>query len=306
MRSLLAAAAAALVAACASAPAKPAASAAQAAQAAPAAAPAPVLAPGEEWFMTAAGTAGDLRVSVGGAGGVPVVFLHGLGADLEVWRAQLDHLRARGVRAIAYDQRGHGGSDRPGDGVYSVDALVDDLEAVTKALSIRRFVLVGHSMSGAVLSAWVGRHAETVAGLVYVDAVGAFDAVPRSAIREMIAKDAARGPAEVRAAYEEMLGEKARPATRERVLASVASLEPRAFASLRRSMAEADSRAAHARYSGPAVAIETGAQALPFSASAALGIRRVVVPDVSHWLMLDAPAETNAAIDAFLATLAAG
>jgi pimeloyl-ACP methyl ester carboxylesterase len=253
--------------------------------------------------MSVAGGAGELRVSVGGAGGLPMVFVHGLGADLEVWRAQLDHVRAAGIRAIAYDQRGHGGSDRPRDGVYTIDALVDDLGRVVKALSLKRFVLVGHSMAGAVLSVYAGKYPDAVAGLVFVDAVGGMDAIPRGAIREMIATDATRDAEGVKAAYVEMLGTKARPATRERVLASAALLEPRAFAALRRSMAEAPTTAAFARYHGPSVAVETGAQPLPFSASATLHVPRVVVPDVSHWLMLDAPEPTNAAIDGFLATV---
>jgi pimeloyl-ACP methyl ester carboxylesterase len=100
-----------------------------------------------------------------------------------------------------------------------------------------------------------------------------------------------------------MLGPKARPETRRRVLASAATLEPRAFASLRRSMIEAPSRDAFGRYRGPAVAVESTAQPVTFLAAAALGLRRVVVPDVSHWIMLDAPGPTNAALDAFLATI---
>jgi pimeloyl-ACP methyl ester carboxylesterase len=253
--------------------------------------------------MSVQGGAGELRVSVGGAGGIPVVFVHGLGADLEVWRAQLDHVRAAGFRAVAYDQRGHGSSDRPSDGVYTIGALVDDLDRVVNALSLRRFVLVGHSMAGAVISAYAGAHPDAVAGLVYLDAAGSFEAVPRGAVRDLIAADAARDAEGVRAAYVEMLGPKAREETRKRVLASAATLEPRAFASLRRSMIEAPSHDAFARYHGPSVAIETGAQPMPFAASAALGVRRVVLPDVSHWLMLDAPGPTNAALDAFLETI---
>jgi pimeloyl-ACP methyl ester carboxylesterase len=299
-----------LAAACAHAPAPtPAASAAAAAppvasasNAGPAAPAGNAASPGDEWFLSVAGGAGDLRVSVGGAGGTPVLFVHGLGADMEVWRAQLDHLRALGVRAIAYDQRGHGASDRPSDGVYTIDALVDDLDRVVTALSLERFVLVGHSMSGAVISAYAGAHPDAVAGLVYVDAVGSFDTLPPGAVRDFIAADADRDAAGVRTAFVEMLGN-AREETRRRVLASVASLEPRAFISLRRSMIEAPSREAFARYHGPTVAIETGAVAPPFAASAALGVRRVLVPDVSHWLMLDAPAATSAALDAFLAAV---
>jgi hypothetical protein len=70
--------------------------------------------PAAERFTWVEGKAGRLRVSDGGAGGIPVVLVHGLGSDLAVWRAQLDHLRA-GRRAIAYDQRGHGRSEKARD-----------------------------------------------------------------------------------------------------------------------------------------------------------------------------------------------
>jgi pimeloyl-ACP methyl ester carboxylesterase len=70
-----------------------------------------------------------------------------VGADLEVWRPQLDHLRAT-RRVIAYDQRGHGESEKARDGAYNLEALVADLEAVRRALGLERMVLVGHSMSG--------------------------------------------------------------------------------------------------------------------------------------------------------------
>src|SRR6266542_3653455 len=90
-----------------------------------------------EQFVWVEGGAGRLRVSDGGAGGVPVVFVHGLGADLETWRAQLEHVRAA-RRAIAYDQRGHGESDRARDGVYTIAALADDLDHVARALALDR------------------------------------------------------------------------------------------------------------------------------------------------------------------------
>lgn len=284
---LLAVSAVALLAACSHAP------------------PAPPPAPAPEWFVSVPGGAGELRVSVGGAGttGHPVLFVHGLGADLDVWRPQLEYLRRDGVRAVAYDQRGHGSSERPRDGVYTIAALAEDLDRVVRALGLHRVVLVGHSMAGGVLAAYVAQHSDVVAGVVFVDAVGALDALPAQAIQQMVAKDATLDAEGVRAGFEEMLGPKARPQTREKVLAAVAKLEPRAFAALRRSMAETNARAAYARYGGPAVAIEAGPTPLPFLAAAALGVRRVPIADASHWLMLDEPAATNAAIDAFLATL---
>jgi pimeloyl-ACP methyl ester carboxylesterase len=248
------------------------------------------------------GTAGRLRVSDGGRGEPAVLFVHGLGNDLEAWRVPLEHLRPH-RRAVAYDQRGHGGSDRPRDGVYTVEALAADLEAVADALGLKRFVLVGHSLSGTVLSAYAGAHPERVAGLVYVDALGDFRAVPRPAIEEALRAESSPsfGAAEVRAAFAEMLGPAARPTTRERVLASVDRMEPRAFAALRRSGFYFEIGERLVAYRGPILAIEAEGEPNPIRASAVIaGAKRVGVPGVSHWLQLDDPAAFDRALDAFL------
>src|SRR5258708_9877088 len=92
------------------------------------------------------GKAGRLRISDGGSEGTSVLFVHGLGCRIDCWRAQLDHLRPF-RRAIAYDQRGHGDSDRSRAGVYTIEALADDLEAVVGPLGLERVFLVGPSMA---------------------------------------------------------------------------------------------------------------------------------------------------------------
>lgn len=267
--------------------------------------PGPPPRSGAERLVEVAGGGGALRVSDGGAGEPACVFVHGLGSDLEAWRAQLDHLRGRGVRAVAFDQRGHGGSERPRDGVYTIAALAEDVDRVVRALGLRRFVLVGHSLSGTVLTTYAGLHPDAVAGLVYVDAVGDLGAAPRAEIEEMLATDARLDAAGRRAEFTGMLDPHARPATRQRVLASLDRIDPPAFAALRRSMAALSAREALGRWRGPAVAIEAADDPSPIRASAVLGIRRVAVPDVSHWLMVDDPAAVNAALDAFLATVQA-
>src|SRR5207248_64303 len=73
-------------------------------------------------------------------------------------------------RVVAYDQRGHGASDRAPH--YSVDLLADDLDNLAKELHLGKFWLVGHSFSGTVLSVYAAKHADKLAGLVYVDAMG--------------------------------------------------------------------------------------------------------------------------------------
>ncbi len=54
--------------------------------------------------------------------GKPVVFIHGWSLGSAIWSLQADWLAAQGLRVIAYDRRGHAGSDKPADG-YDFDTL---------------------------------------------------------------------------------------------------------------------------------------------------------------------------------------
>lgn len=191
--------------------------------------------------------------------------------------------------------------------MYDLKALVADLEAVRRALGLERMILVGHSMSGPLLTLYAGAHPETVAGLVYLDAIGDFHAVPREHLKPVIDREASPsfGARERRAAFDEMLGATVRPATRERVLvlAALDRIDPPAFASLRRGLFEfRDARARFAGYQGPAVAVEAaGSPYAAMMAGQVLGLQRTEVAGVSHWLQLDDPDAVNRALDAFLA-----
>lgn len=266
----------------------------------------PAAAPAVEQVTWVEGGAGRLRVSDGGRGGVVVVLVHGLGSDLEVWRAQLDHLRAS-RRAIAYDQRGHGASDRADAAGYTIEALVDDLERVRAALALDRMVLAGHSMAGPVITTYAGRHPDRVAGLVYVDALGDFAAVPEPVVQELVAREAAApiGTPEIQAELGGMLGAAARPETRRRVLDAATRLDPPAFARLRASLfAIRNGRERLGAWRGPALAVEDAAAEAPqVLAAHVLGVPRTPVEGVSHWLQLDDPAALHRALDGFLAGL---
>lgn len=261
-------------------------------------------APGTERVAWVDGAAGRLRFSDGGSGGPPVVFLHGLGGDLEVWRAQLDHLRAS-RRAVAYDQRGHGQSDRARDGAYTLEALAADLEALRQGLGLDRMVLVAHSMSGAVITTYAGRHPDRVVGLLYLDAVGDFRVHPPEQVRPHVDRALAAGPTAEgrRAQFAPELRAPALPATRQRVFASLDRMDPAAFGPLFAAMLGLrDARERLSHYRGPAAAVEVAATPEPELAGTALGLPRRVVPGASHWLHLDAPEAVSREIDAFLAS----
>ncbi len=112
-------------------------------------------------------TAGaKLTVRDAGTGDLALIFLHYWGGSARTWDPVIACLPAS-VRSIALNQRGWGGSVAV-DGRYDLEALADDVLAVTEALAIRRFVIVGHSMGGKIAQILAGRRPTGLEGLVLV------------------------------------------------------------------------------------------------------------------------------------------
>lgn len=100
--------------------------------------------------------------------GVPVVLAHGTGQSRHSWGATVEALGARGLRAIAYDLRGHGESDRTER--YSIEAHAGDLRAVLAQVGAPA-ILVGASLGGVAMLEAVGDEVRPVAAraLVLID-----------------------------------------------------------------------------------------------------------------------------------------
>lgn len=82
----------------------------------------------------------------------PVILLHGFPESHRTWRGVAPLLKDR-FRLIMPDQRGFAGSDRPLDVAdYAADKLIDDIFALSEALGLESFALVGHDWGGAI--AW--------------------------------------------------------------------------------------------------------------------------------------------------------
>jgi pimeloyl-ACP methyl ester carboxylesterase len=67
-------------------------------------------------------------------------------------------------RIVAFDLRGHGQSERPANGNYSIETFGKDLDAVMEACvpAGERALLVGHSLGAMTIVAWAGAHPEAV------------------------------------------------------------------------------------------------------------------------------------------------
>lgn len=80
----------------------------------------------------------------------PLLLAHGTGDSLRSFDGFAPLLAHRGWRVIAWDQRGHGDSDRAA--LYSWDADVRDSWAVMDSTGSERMPLIGHSKGGMLMT----------------------------------------------------------------------------------------------------------------------------------------------------------
>lgn len=99
----------------------------------------------------------------GDQGDPSVVLLHGLGGDSSTWD-QIGPALATDRFVVAYDARGHGGSDHVD--AYSFELMRDDLLGLLDALDLAAPDLVGHSMGGVVAYLFAQAHPQRLRRLV--------------------------------------------------------------------------------------------------------------------------------------------
>ena len=91
----------------------------------------------------------DLAVAEAGAGGRPLMLVHGFTGAKEDMADWLEPLASRGWHAVAPDLRGHGASAKPvGAEHYGLARLAEEILALADALGWARFAVLGHSMGG--------------------------------------------------------------------------------------------------------------------------------------------------------------
>jgi pyruvate dehydrogenase E2 component (dihydrolipoamide acetyltransferase) len=109
-------------------------------------------------------------LELGEGDGVPVLLVHGFGADLNTWMFNQPALAA-GRRALALDLPGHGGSAKE-VGAGDAENLTNAVEGALETLDIKRVHLVGHSMGGAIAALVASRRPERVASLTLIASAG--------------------------------------------------------------------------------------------------------------------------------------
>ena len=96
-------------------------------------------------------TTGDGRftyLSAGEIGAPALVFLHGIGGAARAWREQIESFDNR-YRTVAWDMPGYGGS-KPLE-TTSIETLAAALKDFLAQLSLKKPVLIGHSIGGMIV-----------------------------------------------------------------------------------------------------------------------------------------------------------
>ncbi len=106
-------------------------------------------------------------VELGSPDAPPVLLLHGASGNLRDMQLALGAALAARYRVILVDRPGHGWSDRPhGRADSSPLRQVQTIHQAVTALGVGRAVVLGHSWSGALATAYALAFPQDVAGLV--------------------------------------------------------------------------------------------------------------------------------------------
>jgi pimeloyl-ACP methyl ester carboxylesterase len=99
----------------------------------------------------------------------PLVLIHGWIGDHRALLPQITYF-AETRRVVAVHLRGHGDSDSPIQD-YTMAGFADDIAWQCRQLGLRKPLVVGHSLGGAIALELAGRHVDLASGIVMIDSI---------------------------------------------------------------------------------------------------------------------------------------
>ena len=238
----------------------------------------------EAWVAAPAGSIRLLEVNPEAP--LAVVFVHGLAGRLEHWMPQLA-AAGPGMRAIAFDLPGHGGSDAPP--TTDVASLSSAIAAVLDGLGLRRALIVGHSLGASAAIEFAASHPGRALGLVLVDPNGDQTRLPEAQRQDLLAAVERDPRAELGWQYRQIL-HAAQPDVAERILADLDETAEEVLLGYLAASLDHSPIPGLERYQGPVHSLISDLNDLPFSLHRLLPDLPVrYVTGTSHWLMLDRP-----------------
>ncbi len=236
-----------------------------------------------------------------GAGDVTLCLVHGSGGNISVWRAQMAGL-ADVARVVAIDLPGHGRSS--GDGIASIDEAADVVRGLVDALGLRRVVVGGHSMGGAVAQAFALAAPDRTAGLALIGTGARLRVMPK--IIEQIAHDHVAG---VHLVTDLAVAAAAPPELKCKVYDETLRVPARVLADDFRACDRFDVMARLPEIRVPTLVVcgmedqLTPPKYAEYLRAHIAGASLVVVPAAGHYVQLERPEQVTRALREFLLTL---
>ena len=102
---------------------------------------------------------------------VPLILLHGMSSSLNTWDSVAMGLKSE-RRVISLDLPGFGLTGPSPENTYNFDYYSKFIDSFTTRLRIKRFILVGNSMGGAISWNYALHHPNALAKMILIDAAG--------------------------------------------------------------------------------------------------------------------------------------
>lgn len=115
-------------------------------------------------------------------GSGPGLFMvHGIGSRKTTWNGLIGELKNH-FTCVSYDLRGHGESSVPASS-FSLDELVEDLEALRAKLGHDKIHIIGHSLGGMIGPAYARAYPERVLSVVLLSTAAGRTAQDRAKLK---------------------------------------------------------------------------------------------------------------------------
>ncbi|CRM18061.1 MULTISPECIES: alpha/beta fold hydrolase [Pseudomonas] len=124
--------------------------------------------------------------------GQPVVLIHGVGLNKEMWGGQVVGLATK-YHVISYDMLGHGASPRPAAGTPLL-GYADQLLELLEHLQVPQATVIGFSMGGLVARAFALHYPDRLKSLVVLNSVFNRSPEQRAGVIARTAQAAEHGP----------------------------------------------------------------------------------------------------------------
>jgi 3-oxoadipate enol-lactonase len=239
--------------------------------------------------------------------GPPVLLLHGLGTNSDLWSDVVPLLVPR-HRVLRLDLRGFGRSDAPADTPYSLGVWARDVQALLEARKASPAIVVGHGLGASVALELALDFPQPARGNVVVSGSASVTPLAAPTVRQHMELAERQGMAAVAALARQTIAAPARADLFERYQQALMLVKPASYARSARALMQADLSERVSDVAKPTLVVVGQQDAVaPVAQSreieeAVSGARLSVLPGIGHLVPWEAPQELARLVSDFAAS----